>query len=78
MYITENGFSDCGSLDDELRIQYVRNYTDEVLKGISFLDATLAVLNLVHLYFHVYIYIIQIQSIFSYIVNYDFGYFGSE
>ena len=34
LYITENGVSDSsGSLDDTCRVEYYRDYIDEVLKG---------------------------------------------
>lgn len=34
MYITENGVDDpTGELDDQFRVGYIRNYTNEVLKG---------------------------------------------
>lgn len=34
VYITENGVDDpTGELDDQFRVGYIRNYTNEVLKG---------------------------------------------
>ena len=35
LYITENGFSDKGTLDDQDRIDYYRGYINEVLKGMD-------------------------------------------
>ena len=36
IYITENGVSDgTGTLDDQMRIEYYKNYINEVLKGNS-------------------------------------------
>ena len=33
VYVTENGVGDCGSLLDETRVNYLRNYIDQVLSG---------------------------------------------
>ena len=33
VFITENGFSDNGDLDDQGRVSYYNGYIDEVLKG---------------------------------------------
>ncbi|KAK3084655.1 hypothetical protein FSP39_017015 [Pinctada imbricata] len=35
VYVTENGFSDCGDIEDGLRLSYVKNYTNEILKAIN-------------------------------------------
>jgi len=42
VYITENGFSDStGTLDDHDRIDYLRRYINEVLKGNVFMASLL-------------------------------------
>lgn len=33
VYVTENGVGDCGTLLDETRVNYLRNYIDQVLSG---------------------------------------------
>ena len=35
IYITENGYSDSGELDDQDRIDYLRTYINQVLKGTN-------------------------------------------
>lgn len=35
VYVTENGVSDDGSLDDQNRIEFYRSYTNEMLKGMT-------------------------------------------
>lgn len=37
VYITENGFSDCGDLTDQGRIDYYKAYINELLKGTIFI-----------------------------------------
>lgn len=33
VYVTENGVGDCGTLLDETRVNYLRDYIDQVLSG---------------------------------------------
>ena len=33
VYVTENGVGDCGTLLDDTRVNYLRNYIDQVLSG---------------------------------------------
>ena len=33
VYVTENGLSDCGTMKDEKRITYIKEYSNNVLKG---------------------------------------------
>jgi beta-glucosidase/6-phospho-beta-glucosidase/beta-galactosidase len=35
MYVTENGYSDSGTLDDEDRADYYRQYINQVLRGLT-------------------------------------------
>ncbi|KAJ8315740.1 hypothetical protein KUTeg_007890 [Tegillarca granosa] len=35
IYVTENGVSDCGQIDDQSRIEYFRAYINEVLKAMK-------------------------------------------
>lgn len=34
VYITENGLTGCGTMKDEKRITYIKEYSNNVLKGI--------------------------------------------
>lgn len=36
LYVTENGVSDCGDINDEDRIHYYKFYINEMLKGWVF------------------------------------------
>ena len=33
VYVTENGLADCGTMKDEKRITYIKEYSNNVLKG---------------------------------------------
>lgn len=33
VYVTENGVGDCGTILDETRVNYLKNYIDQVLQG---------------------------------------------
>lgn len=33
VYVTENGVGDCGTIVDETRVNYLKNYIDQVLQG---------------------------------------------
>lgn len=33
MYVTENGLADCGTMKDEKRIMYIKEYSNNILKG---------------------------------------------
>ncbi|XP_076452482.1 lactase/phlorizin hydrolase-like [Babylonia areolata] len=35
VYVTENGYADCGTMKDEKRITYLKEYSNNVLKAIS-------------------------------------------
>lgn len=33
VYVTENGVGDCGTILDETRVNFLKNYIDQVLQG---------------------------------------------